>query len=159
MVNVGVELCGKWVFLFGVGGVVCGVFEFFFGECLVELLIVNCMVWKVVDLVEWFVDFGVVYGCGFVEVEGFFDLIVNGILVSFVGDVLLLVQSVIEFGCIVCYDMMYVKELIVFNCWVVECGVVCILDGLGMLVEQVVEVFFFWCGVCFVLVLVLEMLC
>ncbi|MEM5616895.1 shikimate dehydrogenase [Pseudomonas aeruginosa] len=89
-------------------------------------------------------------GCtaaSFAEVEGPFDLIVNGTSASLAGDVPPLAQSVIEPGRTVCYDMMYAKEPTAFNRWAAERGAARTLDGLGMLVEQAAEAFFLWRGV------------
>ena len=92
-------------------------------------------------------DLGAVRGCGFAEVEGPFDLIVNGTSASLAGDVPPLAQSVIEPGRTVCYDMMYAKEPTAFNRWAAERGAARTLDGLGMLVEQAAESFLQWHGV------------
>ena len=92
-------------------------------------------------------DLGAVRGCGFAEVEGPFDLVVNGTSASLAGDVPPLAQSVIEPGRTVCYDMMYAKEPTAFNRWAAERGAARTLDGLGMLVEQAAEAFFLWRGV------------
>lgn len=129
------------------GGAVRGVLEPFLGECPAELLIANRTARKAVDLAERFADLGAVHGCGFAEVEGPFDLIVNGTSASLAGDVPPLAQSVIEPGRTVCYDMMYAKEPTAFNRWAAERGAARTLDGLGMLVEQAAEAFFLWRGV------------
>ena len=126
--------CGAWVL------------EPFLGECPAELLIANRTARKAVDLAERFADLGAVHGCGFAEVEGPFDLIVNGTSASLAGDAPL-AQSVIEPGRTVCYDMMYAKEPTAFNRWAAERGAARTLDGLGMLVEQAAEAFFLWRGV------------
>ncbi|AWQ83690.1 shikimate 5-dehydrogenase [Pseudomonas aeruginosa] len=145
--NAGVELRGKRVLLLGAGGAVRGVLEPFLGECPAQLLIANRTARKAVDLAERFADLGVVRGCGFAEVEGPFDLIVNGTSASLAGDVPPLAQGVIEPGRTVCYDMMYAKEPTAFNRWAAERGAARALDGLGMLVEQAAEAFFLWRGV------------
>ncbi len=124
-----------------------GVLEPFLGECPAELLIANRTARKAVDLAERFADLGAVRGCGFAEVEGPFDLVVNGTSASLAGDVPPLAQSVIEPGRTVCYDMMYAKEPTAFNRWAAERGAARTLDGLGMLVEQAAEAFFLWRGV------------
>ncbi|MBF3100679.1 shikimate dehydrogenase, partial [Pseudomonas aeruginosa] len=129
------------------GGAVRGVLEPFLGECPAELLIANRTARKAVDLAERFADLGAVRGCGFAEVEGPFDLVVNGTSASLAGDVPPLAQSVIEPGRTVCYDMMYAKEPTAFNRWAAERGAARTLDGLGMLVEQAAEAFFLWRGV------------
>ena len=110
-------------------------------------LIANRTARKAVDLAERFADLGAVRGCGFAEVEGPFDLVVNGTSASLAGDVPPLAQSVIEPGRTVCYDMMYAKEPTAFNRWAAERGAARTLDGLGMLVEQAAEAFFLWRGV------------
>ncbi|MGV8664590.1 shikimate dehydrogenase, partial [Pseudomonas aeruginosa] len=99
------------------------------------------------DQVERAFDLGETAAVDRGEVEGPFDLIVNGTSASLAGDVPPLAQSVIEPGRTVCYDMMYAKEPTAFNRWAAERGAARTLDGLGMLVEQAAEAFFLWRGV------------
>lgn len=145
--NAGIELRGKRVLLLGAGGAVRGVLEPFLGERPAQLLVANRTAEKAVALADEFTDLGAVRGCGFANVEGPFDLIVNGTSASLAGDVPPLAESVIERGHTLCYDMMYAKEPTAFNRWAAERGAARTLDGLGMLVEQAAEAFFLWRGV------------
>ncbi|VTL99072.1 shikimate 5-dehydrogenase [Pseudomonas aeruginosa] len=133
--------------LLGAGGAVRGVLAPFLGERPAQLLVANRTAEKAVALAGEFADLGAVRGCGFADVEGPFDLIVNGTSASLAGDVPPLAESVIERGRTVCYDMMYAKEATAFNRWAAERGAARTLDGLGMLVEQAAEAFFLWRGV------------
>ncbi|MBH9340545.1 shikimate dehydrogenase [Pseudomonas aeruginosa] len=146
-VNAGVQLRDRRVLLLGAGGAVRGVLAPFLGERPAQLLVANRTAEKAVALAGEFADLGAVRGCGFADVEGPFDLIVNGTSASLAGDVPPLAESVIERGRTVCYDMMYAKEATAFNRWAAERGAARTLDGLGMLVEQAAEAFFLWRGV------------
>ena len=87
-----------------------------------------------------------VSACGFADIAGRFDLIINGTSASLQGDLPPLPESIVDNNT-VCYDMMYAKEVTVFNQWGLTHGAKLAIDGLGMLVEQAAEQFAIWRGV------------
>jgi len=145
-VNHGVNLKGKRILLLGAGGAVRGVLQPMLDQAPAELVIANRTVSKAEALATDFSDLGTLSGCGFSDVEGTFDVIINGTAASLAGELPPLPESVIN-NRTVCYDMMYSPQTTVFNAWAAGLGAVMTIDGLGMLVEQAAEAFFVWRGV------------
>lgn len=146
-----VEIKGARILILGAGGAVRGVLEPLLAEEPGEIVIANRTVSKAEVLAELFVK-GVervesaVSACGFEDLEGRFDLVVNGTAASLQGEMPPLPPSIIdEDTC--CYDMMYGPDETVFNRWCREQGAGKNLDGLGMLVEQAAEQFALWRGI------------
>lgn len=144
-VNHQVELAGKRILLLGAGGAVRGVLQPLLEQQPAELVIANRTVSKAQALAQDFADLGNVSGCGFTEVEGAFDVIINGTSASLSGELPPLPVSALT-PATVCYDMMYGSGLTVFNQWAQDNGVTTTIDGLGMLVEQAAEAFTLWRG-------------
>lgn len=145
-VNYEVAISGKRVLVLGAGGAVRGILEPLLAEKPQEVVIANRTVSKAVQLADDFSDLGCLVGVGFADVEGSFDLIINGTSASLAGDLPPIPSSVITPSS-VCYDMMYGAEMTVFNQWAQQLGAAEVIDGLGMLVEQAAESFFIWRGV------------
>lgn len=145
-VNQGVSISGKRVLLLGAGGAVRGVCQPILAEHPQHLVIANRTVSKALALAEDFSDLGPISGCGFAQVEGSFDLIINGTSASLAGDLPPVPPTIIGSQS-VCYDMMYSQQQTVFNQWAEQQGAATTIDGLGMLVEQAAESFFLWRGV------------
>ncbi len=144
--NNGCAIKGKRVLVLGAGGAVRGILEPVLEEKPAEVVIVNRTVPKAEALAEDFSDIGKISGCGFDQVEGEFDLIINGTSASLSGDLPPIPESVIH-AHTTCYDMMYGAEPTVFNQWAAGLNAGATLDGLGMLVEQAAESFKAWRGV------------
>lgn len=144
-VNNGVVLTDKRILLLGAGGAVRGVLQPLLEQKPAELIIANRTVAKAEQLAADFADLGNIRGCGFDDVEGSFDVIINGTSASLSGDLPPLSPSVIS-DTTVTYDMMYGSGLTVFNQWAHDLGAAKAIDGLGMLVEQAAEAFTLWRG-------------
>jgi shikimate dehydrogenase len=144
--NNGCAIKGKRVLVLGAGGAVRGILEPVLEEKPEEVVIANRTVSKAQALAEDFSDIGKISGCGFDQVEGEFDLIINGTSASLSGDLPPIPESVIH-AHTTCYDMMYGAEPTVFNQWAAGLNAGATLDGLGMLVEQAAESFKAWRGV------------
>lgn len=144
--NLHIELIGKRILLLGAGGAVKGVLEPLLAQNPAQIVIANRSIEKAISLAKAFVDLGNVTGCGFSQVQGNFDLIINGTSASLQGEVPVLPAEVIASHTQV-YDMMYGAEPTKFMLWARELGARAAHDGLGMLVEQAAEAFFLWRGV------------
>jgi shikimate dehydrogenase len=145
-VNNSCDIAGKRVLVLGAGGAVRGILEPVLEEKPLEVVVANRTVSKAQDLAKDFSDIGKISGCGFDQIEGQFDLIINGTSASLSGDLPPIPESVIHLGT-TCYDMMYGAEPTVFNQWAASLNAAATLDGLGMLVEQAAESFNLWRGV------------
>ncbi|MBQ0731030.1 MAG: shikimate dehydrogenase [Oleispira antarctica] len=137
---------GKRVLVLGAGGAVRGILEPVLEEKPLEVVVANRTVSKAQALAIDFSDIGKIVGCGFDQIEGPFDLIINGTSASLSGELPPIPTSVIHAET-TCYDMMYGAEPTVFNQWAESLNAAATLDGLGMLVEQAAESFNAWRGV------------
>lgn len=143
--NAGVALAGRRLLLLGAGGAVRGVLAPLLAEGPREIVIANRTVEKAATLAALFADEGPVRACAFADVDGAFDVIVNGTSASLQGELPPLPAGVFAPGALA-YDMMYGAEPTVFLRWAAAQGVAT-RDGLGMLVEQAAEAFRVWRGV------------
>lgn len=143
----GFALGGTRILLLGAGGAVRGVLEPLLAEDPAALVIANRTVAKAETLAREFADLGPVSACGFDELAGPFDLIVNGTSASLAGELPPLPDGVIRPGHTLCYDMMYSADTTPFCRWALQRGAAQARDGLGMLVEQAAEAFRLWRGV------------
>ena len=84
--------------------------------------------------------------CGFDDVVNDFDIIINATSASLSGQVPSIPAHIINAD-VVCYDMVYGRELTPFLMWAKEQGADNLIDGLGMLVGQAAESFAIWRGV------------
>lgn len=145
-VNHKVQLAGKRVLLLGAGGAVRGVLQPLLAEKPAELVIANRTVSKAEELANDFAADGTLSACGFTEISGSFDVIINGTSASLSGE-LPPVPTTVFNEHTVTYDMMYGRGKTVFNQWAHEQGAKTTIDGLGMLIEQAAEAFELWRGV------------
>ncbi|MYN28081.1 shikimate dehydrogenase [Duganella levis] len=146
--NAGVSITGKRVLLLGAGGAVRGVVLPILEHRPAQLVIANRTVAKAEELVEQFAALGgegVVSACGFADIEGEYDIIINGTAASLSAEVPPVAPSVFAPGCLA-LDMMYGASPTVFLQFAAQHGAQ-LRDGLGMLVEQAAEAFHLWRGV------------
>ena len=145
-INNACPIAGKRVLVLGAGGAVRGILEPVLEEKPLAVVVANRTVSKAQNLAKDFADLGDISGCGFEQIEGQFDLIINGTSASLSGELPPVPESVIHAET-TCYDMMYGAEPTVFNQWAASLNAAATLDGLGMLVEQAAESFNLWRGV------------
>lgn len=145
-VNLSQDLKDKRILLLGAGGACRGVMEPILQQRPADVVIANRTVSKAENLADLFSDIGAVQGCGFEEVKGAFDLVINGTSASLSGQLPPIPGSVFASGG-AAYDMMYGAVPTVFLQWAKEQGCQQCFDGLGMLVEQAAESFYIWRGV------------
>ncbi len=148
--NLNISLKGKKLLILGAGGAVRGILgplALFEPE---SVLLSNRTYEKAKDLQGFFQNFYsekniAIESSEFKNIEGDFDLIINGTSAS-MGGGLPDIDKMLVNGSF-CYDMMYAKELTPFLSWVMQNGAAGIADGLGMLVEQAAEAFRIWRGI------------
>jgi shikimate dehydrogenase len=146
--NAGVAITGKRVLLLGAGGAVRGVVLPILEHRPAKLVIANRTVAKAGELVEQFAALGgegVVSACGFADIEGQYDIVINGTAASLSAEVPPIAPSVFAPGALA-LDMMYGAAPTVFLQFAARHGAQ-LRDGLGMLVEQAAEAFNLWRGV------------
>lgn len=148
--NAGVPLAGRDVLLIGAGGAAAGVLGPILEAAPRRVLVVNRTAAKARSLADRHaglaarlqvtLDAGGLDGIG-----AAFDVVVNGTASSLGGDGIPVPGSVLRPGALAC-DMMYGPAAQGFIQWAAAHGASG-RDGLGMLVEQAAEAFFFWRGV------------
>lgn len=146
VINNGCDIAGKRVLVLGAGGAVRGILEPVLEEKPLEVVVANRTVSKAEALAADFSDLGKITGCGFDQIDGQFDLIINGTSASLSGELPPIPETAIYLET-TCYDMMYGAEQTVFNQWAQSLNAATTIDGLGMLVEQAAESFNAWRGV------------
>lgn len=146
MVNHQVKLKDQRILIVGAGGAVRGILQPILEQAPAEVVIANRTVSKAEQLAADFSELGKISACSFAEVQGSFDLIINGTSASLSGELPPLPVSIFQENSVT-YDMMYGSGLTVFNQWAQDQGVKKTIDGLGMLVEQAAEAFMLWRGV------------
>ena len=138
----GVTLEGARILILGAGGAVRGVLDPLLAKAPRCLHIANRTASKAVRLAEEASPEGRVTGGGYAELDGAFDVIINGTSASLGGELPPLPDTLLAADG-VAYDMMYAAEPTVFLQWAAAHGGRGI-DGLGMLIEQAAESFFLW---------------
>lgn len=141
--NQNITLTHKRILVLGAGGAVRGILQPFLAQKPSEIVIANRTLANAQELVTLFADLGQLTACNFTEVQGTFDLIINGTAASLQGELPPISSSCIKTSTL-CYDMMYGAKPTVFMQWAKAQGCEHISDGLGMLVEQAAEAFLFW---------------
>ena len=146
--NAGVQIIGKRVLLLGAGGAARGVVLPILEHRPAQLVIANRTVATAEALVGQFAALGgegVVSACGFAEIEGAFDIVINATAASLSAEVPPVSPDVFAPGALA-LDMMYGALPTVFLQFAEQHGAQ-LRDGLGMLVEQAAEAFSLWRGV------------
>lgn len=144
--NAGIVLQGKRILLLGAGGAVRGVLEPLLAQRPASLTIANRTLSKAQQLAFEFAELGSVAASAFEQLEGPFDVIINGTSASLGGELPPLSDELIQPGQTFCYDMMYGATATPFCAWAASRDATT-RDGLGMLVEQAAAAFELWRGV------------
>ncbi|TBR43931.1 shikimate dehydrogenase [Marinomonas agarivorans] len=131
----------KSVLILGAGGAVRGVLEPIVAEQPQAIVIANRTVSKAETLAN-LVSSDVCSASSFTDLQGSFDIIINGTSASLSGELPPIPTTVVHTNTW-CYDMMYAKDKTVFLQWADSLGAKG-ADGLGMLVEQAAESFTQW---------------
>ena len=137
------------ILLLGAGGAAKGVVLPLLEQQPQCIVIANRTVSKAEKLCQQFSvkNKGKLTACGFEAVADHeFDIIINATSASLTGNVPPISAQLIKAD-VVCYDMVYGKELTPFLNWAKQQGSEHIIDGLGMLVGHAAESFFLWRGV------------
>ncbi len=144
--NQQVKLEAKRILILGAGGAVRGVIQPILEQHPAAVVIANRTVSKAEELARDFAALGPISASSFVEVEGVYDVVINGTSASLQGELPPLPAGILAENAS-CYDMMYGSEPTPFMVWAKAEGAAKVIDGLGMLVEQAAESFFLWRGV------------
>lgn len=141
--NLAFPIGGKRILLLGAGGAARGTIGPLMDADPREIVIANRTAEKAKGLAAIFGR--QVYGCGFADLGGSFDIVINATSASLAGESLPLPMGALAAHSLA-YDMMYGRDTpflaLARNRGVEHCS-----DGLGMLVEQAAEAFFVWRGV------------
>lgn len=145
--NLGITLANKHILVIGAGGAARGVIGPLLACAPARLVIINRTVSRAHDLAAHFNQKGYsqVTGGGLDHVLSEFDLIINATSASLSGELPALPSQIFKPGALA-YDMMYGNALSPFLRLAQQQGLHT-ADGLGMLVEQAAEAFYFWRGV------------
>jgi shikimate dehydrogenase len=146
----GVPLAGKRVLLVGAGGAAAGVLGPLIEAGPSEVAVVNRSADKALALAERHAPLARRHGVrlvagGLGDAEGRFEVVINASASSLQGAGSPVPASVLAPGALA-VDLMYGAAAQGFMDWARDAGAVP-RDGLGMLVEQAAEAFFFWRGV------------
>lgn len=145
LINNGVSLKGAKILLLGAGGAAKGVVLPLLAQQPSAIVIANRTVEKAQAIANS-VGSDLVSACGFQDTNNeVFDIIINATSTG-LSDASLPITSTLIARAIVCYDMVYGKELTKFLKVAKEEGVEKVIDGLGMLVGQAAESFSIWRG-------------
>lgn len=146
--NAGIDLAGKRVLLLGAGGAARGAVLPLLAALPAELTIANRTVATADALVERFTSQLAqdqrLSACGFDDIAGPYDVIVNATSASLLDDMPPVPAAAFGPGTLA-LDMMYGKAPTRFMLFAASQGAVT-RDGLGMLVEQAAEAFLLWRG-------------
>ncbi|MCV6636689.1 shikimate dehydrogenase [Candidatus Albibeggiatoa sp. nov. NOAA] len=142
--NYQIALKDKKVLIMGAGGAVRGVLEPILAENPASCTIVNRTVSKAQALADLFQQQGNINAIGYDELQGEYDVIINGTSASLQSQLPPLPETGLILDNTVCYDMMYGATDTLFIQWAKQHGVPKTIDGLGMLVEQAAESFYLW---------------
>jgi len=144
--NNGYQLANKKILILGAGGAVRGVLQPIIAERPSSITIANRTLSKALELATIFSDIYTLNCCEYRQLEGCYDLIINGTSASLNNELPPIPDELVSTGSYL-YDMMYGSQVTVFNQWGKDLGAKKCIDGLGMLVEQAAESFRLWRGV------------
>jgi shikimate dehydrogenase len=141
----GIRISGARVLVLGAGGAVQGVMPALIEQGPSMVLIANRKPEKAVALAEKHAgNDSNIRGVALSEIDGTFDLVINGTSAGLVDVELPVPESAIRDAW--CYDMMYGPKA-KFHHWAGSVTSKQSFDGIGMLIEQAAEAFHIWRGV------------
>lgn len=145
--NLGRLMCGKRVLLMGGGGAARGALQPFLAAQPAELVLVNRTAEKAQALAAQFAPYGNIVGLGYADLDHrSFDIVVNATSASLRSELPPVHTDVFRPDSLA-YELAYGKGLTPFLRLAQGAGVGRLADGVGMLVEQAAEAFFWWRGV------------
>jgi shikimate dehydrogenase len=145
--NLGFSIQGRRVLLLGAGGAARGAILPILEARPAQLTVANRSVQKAAGLKHQFPTHPELDAGGYDDLAGReFDIILNATSASLHGDLPPLPATVFASGCLA-YELVYGKGLTPFLRLAQESGAARLADGVGMLVEQAAEAFFWWRGV------------
>jgi len=144
--NAGAALANKRILLLGAGGAARGIMLPFIEQRPQAILVANRTRASADSLAAQFAGHGVaVTACGFDEIGGPYDIVINATSSSLTADMPPVPASAFAKGTLA-LDMMYGSAPSPFMAFAAGQGAAT-RDGLGMLVEQAAEAFLVWRGV------------
>ncbi len=138
----------KRILILGAGGAVRGVLQPLLQQQPKQIFVANRTPERATELANDMQDLREnceLAGGGFKDIEGEYDLIINGTAASLQGIMPPIPTSCLADG-VHCYDMMYGGRPTAFEFWCEDNGAAKVMNGLGMLVEQAAESFSIWRG-------------
>jgi shikimate dehydrogenase len=144
--NLSVDIEHRRILIAGAGGASRGVLAPLLELNPAYIVVANRTAVRAQMLVRDFVHLGSLRGCGFDELDGTFDLVINATSASLSGGAPDIPTHVLTAGT-TCYDMAYARADTPFSRWAMESGCARAVQGWGMLVEQAAESFYIWRGV------------
>ena len=136
----------KRILILGAGGAACGILTSLLEQAPRSITIANRNKARAVELtaqLETLID---IQGIGLNELPHHpYDLIIHATSAGITGAPLALPQDIVGANTW-CYDMQYGKPAAHFTQWAKAAEAMCILDGIGMLVEQAAAAFYLWHG-------------
>jgi shikimate dehydrogenase len=146
-INLQYCLAGKRVLLLGAGGATRGAIMPILEKQPAMLVIANRTAMKAQHLAKQYDGLGNIAGCGFDGLANQqFDVILNATSASLNTQSVAIPRSVFQ-STSLAYELAYGKGLTPFLRLAKSVGVIQVADGVGMLVEQAAEAFFWWRGV------------
>ena len=143
--NLGLSLEGKDILILGAGGATQGILLPLLEQKPVRILVANRTKAKSEKLAMDFATHGKVCGFGMDQIKAKpVDIVINATSASLSGEMPAILPGVAKGA--FCYDLMYGQKTPFMN-WAKQSGASGVSDGLGMLVEQAAEAYYFWRGV------------
>jgi shikimate dehydrogenase len=146
--NLGLPLRGQRVLLLGAGGAARGLVPALLAAGVAQLTIANRTATNAHQLAQAFAPLGAVVGCG---LDGLlpsqrFDIVLNSTSAALQGQAPAVPAAVLAHAALA-YELAYGQGLTPFLRAAQQAGAARLADGVGMLVEQAAETFFWWRGV------------
>ncbi|PKO46758.1 MAG: shikimate dehydrogenase [Betaproteobacteria bacterium HGW-Betaproteobacteria-22] len=143
--NLGVDIEGKRILLLGAGGAAEGVLQPLLAQLPAALVVANRTLDKAEKMVRKCKAGEVqVATCAYTELpETYFDIVINATSTG-LSETALPIPAVYAAHCLA-YEMMYGRDTLFMQH--ARAAGASVADGLGMLVEQAAEAFFYWRGV------------